>query len=212
VGAQYDAAQAESVALTDAVANYLQALASRSDSSGALELAQAQLNILSSRSDIVIAADLTAGGLLINAPQDEVTGVTESTGDILEASAAQAETLLAADVFVTSLVAAALQAEDVSATDFQTFTVDTAAFLVGIPITIGVGYPLVWGLVDVEQDAQWAEVIPVFSVDEIATFGGMSFGGVPYAGSFTQTWIADTERWEQINDAEDSTIWTEVVT
>jgi len=208
---QYNVTQAETTAVADAVANYLQALASQSDTTAATDAIQAQLDAIASRSDTTLAADNFANTMVALAAQQETQTPADNYMPGLAYFVSQVETSLPEDAFINYLAAAAAQAESASATDFQTFTVDTAAFLVGIPITIGVGYPLVWGLIEVEQDAQWSEITPVFVVDDIAVFGGMMFGGVPYAGSITETFIAYTAIWTQIDD-EDSTLWTEVVT
>jgi len=208
---QYNITKAETTAVADAVANYLQALASQSDTTAATDAIQAQLDAIASRSDTTLAADNFANTLTALAAQQETQTPADAYSPILQYNVTRVDTSATGDAFINFLAAAAAQAENTAATDFQTFTVDTVALLVGIPIVIGVGYPLVWGLIDVEQDAQWAEITPVFLVSDIAVFGGMMFGGVPYAGSITETFIVDTAVWTQIDD-EDSTLWTEVVT
>jgi hypothetical protein len=69
---------------------------------------------------------------------------------------------------------------------------------------------LLWEPIDDDQSPGWSNVIPTSTINDVATFGGMVFGDVSFAGQFNETWAPDTAGWTQINDSQTPT-WTEVV-
>jgi hypothetical protein len=69
---------------------------------------------------------------------------------------------------------------------------------------------LLWELIDDDQNPNWTSVIPTFTINDVATFGGMVFGDVSIAGQFNETWSPANPQWTQINDTQTPN-WTEVV-
>jgi hypothetical protein len=101
--------------------------------------------------------------------------------------------------------------ESVTATD----SVTTAASVIAqiqenITATDTILRRLLWELIDDDQTPSWTDITIPTTINDIATFGGMHFGDVSFAGQFNQSWIPNTERWTQIDDTQTPN-WTEIV-
>jgi hypothetical protein len=121
------------------------------------------------------------------------------------------EAASASDTTLSKLAAICSVSEFVTATDNLT---NTALVFASVQESITAADAfvrrLLWEPIDDDQSPGWSSVVPLTTINDVATFGGLVFGDVSLAGQYINSWVPDTVQWTEINNSQTVT-WTEIV-
>jgi hypothetical protein len=57
-----------------------------------------------------------------------------------------------------------------------------------------------WEPINDDQSPGWTDVLPSITIAEVATFAGGTFGGFPFAGTYSRTFTPYITVWVEINN------------
>ena len=135
---------------------------------------------------------------------EPVTATLQLPATITEAASA-ADTLTVLSNYAVAII------EGIIATESPTASASVrAAIIEALTATDVNTRRLLWEDIDDDQVPGWTDIIKPQIINVVMAFGDGFFGDVAVAGSNSQTWIPDNERWTDINNNQNPG-WTDIV-
>jgi hypothetical protein len=142
---------------------------------------------------------------------EETASASEPITATLQLPATITEAASAADTVATLTNYAISIIEGIIATESPTASTSVrAAIIEALTATDVNTRRLLWEDIDDDQVPNWTDVVKPQIINVVMAFGDGFFGDVAVAGSNSQTWIPDNERWTEINNNQNPG-WTDIV-
>ena len=131
----------------------------------------------------------------------EAASLADTAAALITFLANTAETATALDAALARINFLVTAAESVAALDAaQTNTVFRATVSETVFALDATSFRYLWEPINDDQSPGWTDVLPSITIAEVATFAGGTFGGFPFAGTYSRTFSPYITVWVEINN------------
>ena len=161
--------------------------------------------------DTVSSQDASGTQFVVYADVIEAVSGADTTFALYEINAFVFDAAFGLDVLTSVPTYSTRVSEATSIRDTDISSLPTYAARIAESTSVAdslLGQPL-WVLIDDSQTPGWTDLLIPTIIDDIAVFGGASFGTVSFAGALRQNYNPNPVVWNPINDTQDAE-WTNI--